>query len=348
MKILIFKFLTMIIMNTKVISFITLISLSLLSFSQSINTNLIGCSKYNKQSYNDPLSNVDYSIYKTFSLVSTNQLVKELEPTLLEKQLEFSLSGYIYLFTGLTYISIDDSIKPDILFVYDYSNEIKDVYVAPKSYVLPYWNSGTTTTTNITNSGTNSFNTYGDLNVTGDIISSNTSTITSTTSGQWTTRHISKPGYTESRFFPYLSIVSYDTDNNKKIWEAQGSGESNNPDFRLAAQYIITDLCNLLPFDAKVIDENKGFFGISFAQLNSDGQNFYPLITNVTTKSPAYKSGLKLKDIILYVNDISTRNMLLWKIYDLFYCSPGTEINLIIERDGKQLRKSIVSIERPK
>ncbi|WP_176717271.1 RIP metalloprotease RseP [Vulcanibacillus modesticaldus] len=63
------------------------------------------------------------------------------------------------------------------------------------------------------------------------------------------------------------------------------------------------------------------------------------MITNIVEDSPAELAGLQEGDIILGVNDIIFDSS--EDIVKMIQKSPGVEINLLIERDGKQLVKQI-------
>ena len=99
--------------------------------------------------------------------------------------------------------------------------------------------------------------------------------------------------------------------------------------------------------DQDFINDNDGQIGVDFISFNSDGQNFYPVITFVTKDTPAYKIGLKYPDIITAINDISTANKTHKQISLLLKGNVGTKIKLTIERNGKIINKSIIKDVRP-
>ena len=109
--------------------------------------------------------------------------------------------------------------------VYDYSNDYKEKYIAPRSFSIPYWKSGSSSTTTVNSSGSGSVTVSGDVNLIGNGLTSSRSTINSTSSGEWNLKEIQRPGYTVGKFFPSFSFVIYDTHTENKIWEAIGTGE---------------------------------------------------------------------------------------------------------------------------
>jgi len=128
------------------------------------------------------------------------------------------------------------------------------------------------------------------------------------------------------------------------------TGTSDNKDFRLSGQFIMTNL-GLRYLLALIIMKNllKKIMssGIYFIIFNSDGQNFYPVILNVFKDSPAYAKGLKFEDIILTVNGISTTNKSVKQTMLLLRGNAGTKISLTIERTDRILNKTLIKTLRP-
>jgi hypothetical protein len=327
----------------KKVILLILSSIPIILYSQSVNVNMISCENFDKQIYNDPL--IDYSKYKSFTLISTNEFVKKESQSVLEKQLEFFLSNFISSFCGLEFIAVSDSIKPDLLIVYEYSNDYTEKYIAPRSYSIPYWKSGTSSKTTINSSGSGNVILSGDVNLMGQGVATSKSTINTTSTGEWNLIQVERPGYTVGKFFPCFSFIIYDTKDENKIWEANGTGTSDSKDFRLPGQYIMVALSQEIPRgsfeDPEFTNDNDGQVGIAFTSFNSDGQNFYPIITFITKNTPASKVGLKNLDIILAINGTSTKNKTHKQISLLFKGNVGTKINLTIERNGKIINKLI-------
>jgi hypothetical protein len=316
--------------------------------AQSANLDALVCPNYDQQVFKDPV--INYGIYKSFTLISTNQFLKKEEQSMLEKQLEFFLFNYISYGHYLKYIPLSDSTRPDLLIVYDYNNDYKEVYIAPKSYSIPYWQQGSTSTTNINSNASGSLNVTGDLNMTVDGYGTKQSTMTTSTSGIWTTRQVQRSGYIEGKFFPYFSFVIFDTSNDKKIWEASATGTSDSKDFRIPGQVMMTRLGYEIPsgsfVDEELIRDNDGKVGIQSILYNTEGRDFYPVIVEVSDNTPASKNGIKFGDVIIAINDIPTANMTKRNIQLLFKGNAGTKITLTIERKGKILRKTLIKAKK--
>lgn len=315
------------------------------TFSQSLQPSRISCSNYEEQLFNDP--EVDYSMFKSFSLVSVKHLLKDEEQPLLEKHIEFSLSNLIYSKCNLNYVPFNDTIKPDLLIVYDYSNNYEEKYIAPRTLSIPHYQPGQTTTSRTNSSNSGSINTYGDINISGNAYSNNQSTTTTTTQGEWSIKQIEKPGYTVGKYYPMVSLVFYNTANDRKIWEGTASGTSDNKDFRLAGQYLMTRLAVNIPKGSFVekdfIPENNLPAGIDFILFNTDGQNYYPLITNTIKNSVASKNGLVDYDVLLSINGTSTANKSVKQIkFMLKEACLKAPSNVQVERNGRIIEKTMI------
>lgn len=310
--------------------------------AQSLDMSLIVVGNPDEKIANDPT--IDYAKYKTFSVVSANVLFNNKTLTLEEKQIEFFLSNVQVL--KLKNIPIKDSIKPDLMFVYDFSNDYREKYISPQTYSFPIWSRGETTKINSTSSA--NVNTYGDVNIYGNINGNKSTTITK--SGKWEVAQVQRPGYTLGQFFPNFSLTIYDTANNTKIWEGNASGTSTQKDFLGAAQMLIATLYDKAPrgsySDPDELVNNNGTTGISFYIFNTSGISFYPAVLGVKENSPADAKGIKYLDVILSINGASTANKSVKQINEMLRGNAGTKIDLLIERKGKQINKSLVKMLR--
>ncbi|MGB0371671.1 MAG: trypsin-like peptidase domain-containing protein [Opitutales bacterium] len=107
---------------------------------------------------------------------------------------------------------------------------------------------------------------------------------------------------------------------------------------------IVLQIANNLASSGEV---SRGFLGVlpedldntlaeSFGLENSNGA----LVARVTDDSPASEVGMKRGDIILKVNDQSISNAADLRLKVSFY-PPGTEVRLLILRDGERLEQPI-------
>jgi hypothetical protein len=321
------------------------IFISIILFAQNVEIEKFSVSNYDEKVINDP--QLDYSKFNTYSVISANVLFNKESLTLEEKQLEFFLNNLIAT-RELKFLPINDSIKPDLMFIYSFSNDYKVKYIPPQTYSIPRYSAGKTITIN-SDSKTN-LNTYGDLNITGNVKGSNNTTVSE--SGKWELAQVQRPAYTQGYYFPNFSLTIYNTKDNNKIWEGNANGTSIQKDYRLPAQYLIMALAFKIPKGSYTnstffTNNNNGQLGFSFVILNSDGVNFYPVISNPSKKSPAAKKGLIGGDVIISVNGNSTANKSLLQFYDMIRGNVGTKFDLVINRKGKIIRKSIEKGERP-
>lgn len=323
--------------------------LSFSAFSQLVDGNLLTLQNYDDEIHSDPT--IDFSKYKSFSLISVNQLLKKEHQPLIEKQLEFFYSSVLELVCNLKYIPLTDSIKPDLLVVYNYSNDYKEKYIAPQTYAMPYWKSGSysSSTINLNSAGTAIVSGDLNLNITGN--TNRIATISTSNSGEWQIMQVQKPAYTVGKFFPSFSLVIYDTATDKKVWEGSATATSDKKDFLLSGQPLMVNFAFKLPhgsfIDEELVKDNDGWLGLVNISFNSDGQHFYPVVYYVSENSPAAKS-LKFGDVITSINGVSTLNLSNRKIALLKKGNVGTKINFEIERNGRIIKKSITKAKLPK
>lgn len=317
--------------------------ISLYAFAQVVDMSKITVSNYDEKVINDPL--IDYSKFKSYSLISANVLFNKQSLTLEEKQIEFFLISEIDEVLSLKFIPFEDSSKPDLVFIYSFSNDYREKYIPPQIYSIPRWSPGGSSIIS-SNSNTN-ISTYGDINLGGRI--SNNTTTTITHSGKWESSLIQRPAYTEGKFFPNFSLVVYNTFDNNKIWEGNANGTSSQRDFRLAAQKLIFRLVSKMPkgsYNSQLPEENNGLIGIKFAIFNSNGIAFFPVILDIIKKSPADKKGLEKFDVMISVNGQSTANKTYNQISNMLKGTAGTKINIIIDRKGKIIKKTLIKMKR--
>ncbi|MGM0464408.1 MAG: S41 family peptidase [Bacteroidota bacterium] len=82
-----------------------------------------------------------------------------------------------------------------------------------------------------------------------------------------------------------------------------------------------------------------GKYGGIGSQIRTGGD--YTVLTRIYKDFPADKAGLKAGDILKSVNGRSLKGMPADKVSDELKGEPGTEINIIIERQGEELEKTL-------
>jgi len=330
-------------MKKLMIIFVAILASNIL-MAQNVDLEKISVYNYDEKVINDP--SIDYGKFKTYSIISENVLFENRILSLEEKQIEFFLINLIEPILGLKNISKRDSIKPDLMLIYNFSNDYKEKYIPPQTYSIPIWSRGETT--KISSNSTTNLNTYGDLNVNGNISGNKNTNITK--SGKWELAQVQRPAYTQGQFFPNFSMTFYNTSDNNKIWEGNANGVSKQKDFRLAAQRLIWELIDKMPKgsyeDPDFLSNNNGMLGMSFYPFNSDGVNFYPVILGIADNTPAKSQGLKDLDVIISLNGISTANKSLNDLDVMIKGNAGTKIDLQINRKGKFIKKSLVKMPR--
>ncbi|MFP4488867.1 MAG: S41 family peptidase [Bacteroidales bacterium] len=83
-----------------------------------------------------------------------------------------------------------------------------------------------------------------------------------------------------------------------------------------------------------------GKYGGIGSQIRTDGD--YTVLSRIYKDFPADKAGLKAGDILKSVNGRSLKGMPADKVSDELKGEPGTEINIIIERQGEELEKTLI------
>jgi S1-C subfamily serine protease len=88
----------------------------------------------------------------------------------------------------------------------------------------------------------------------------------------------------------------------------------------------------------------QGYLGIALSDRTDGGVG--AVVSEVAADSPAETAGLKVRDIILRVNDqpITGQGALIGIIRD---ATPGEEVEIVIERDGERITVKAELAARP-
>lgn len=100
-------------------------------------------------------------------------------------------------------------------------------------------------------------------------------------------------------------------------------------------------------YDAKMyVKPNRTFrfpfeYNMSGLEFTAEGEklNQY-LISNVREDSPGFNAGFKAGDILIVLNDITSKKLDLSKIYTKLNLKEGKKINMTVYRDGKYISKT--------
>jgi len=86
--------------------------------------------------------------------------------------------------------------------------------------------------------------------------------------------------------------------------------------------------------------QSAGQYGGIGAEIRSKGN--FPVIASIKQTEAADKAGLRVGDIILEVAQLETKKRSMDEVSRLLKGAPGTKVDLLIERSGKQFKQSIV------
>lgn len=280
---------------------------------------------------------VDFSKYKNFAVFPQAELKKKTEMNpIVEKQLLFMLRNG---FESLGYNYVNNVEDVDFFIAIYYTNEYKNQYIPPSTVTIPWYVPGQTQTTFINNYS----------NISGYIGSdyfygsgSGWGTATTTTPGYYVPMSMTKPGSYVGWYYPCIFVSVFDKNSKGLVWSGSVIGTTSESDIRLSTQVLLSDLfgrkephfpiCSDFP---KRDDSGDGIFGINPFIYTIDGNNFYPMIGQISIKSPAHKGGLKPGDIITHVDKQSTLNQPLSQCINTFNKSKEESIVLTIQRGNK-------------
>jgi len=284
-------------------------------------------------SFKDPDAQLER--YKTFSVFPLSLISEEAKMNpILEKQLLFYIRNLLEA-KGYEFVQLDQN--PDFLVTLWADIKYKESYIPPSSITLPYWVPGQTITTYGSTSGS-FYSSYGWGTWSG------WDTKTTYIPGYMTTRTYTRPGYTIGHFYPVAVIQVYDGKTLKNVWMGSGAGISDNADIRISGQfvfaYILKDYPNCPSLGIKD-DIKRGMIGIQYGIFTNDGNSYFPTVIDLLEGMPAKKAGLKVYDMIIEVNGVSTLNKSFSEVMSLFRGEPGTEVNVKVKRLNEILNFTI-------
>ncbi len=151
----------------------------------------------------------------------------------------------------------------------------------------------------------------------------------------------------------YRDFLDADGDFNKSEWillrkELLSKKYNNSKDAYDAIREMLTDLKDpytrfLDPkqFSQMRIDTSGELTGVGI-QIIKDEKKDHLLIVSPIEDSPASKAGIKSKDKIISIDNISTKGMDIEQAVRLIRGKLGTKVNLGISRNGKKFNKSLL------
>jgi len=310
-------------------------------------TNLTPAYLYSKpyvSTIKDPY--VKFENYKTFSVFPLSIISEEnkMNP-ILERQLLFYVRNILEA-KGYKFVQIDKN--PDFLITLTADAEYHETYIPPSSITLPYWVPGKTITSFEYSSGSFDFNTFGDYSYYGWGTWSGTKYKTTYIPGYMTAITYNRAGRTIGHFYPAAAVIAYDSKTLKNIWIGSGAGTSDNPDIRVSGQLVLLNILKDFPNCYHSLEKDaikSGMIGVGIAIFTSDGNAYYPTVVDLIDNMPAKRAGLKMHDMIIDINGVSTLNKALSEVRQLLRGSPGTEVNIKVKRLDKIFDFTIKRVE---
>jgi len=298
------------------------------------------------QSYKD--LSFKESEYRTFSVFASSLISDgtQLGGGILEKQMLFVLRN---AFEELGYKFVELNQSPDFLVTIDGSAQYKEIYVPPQTLTVPHLEPGRTITTYDNTTGSFNYNTYGDYSSCGWGTWSGSSVTTSYIPGYITTETYTSPGYYAGAFYPSLSVSVFDGKSLTNVWTGIGTGTSNCPDFRISSQFVLKSLLRQFPpcpHAAENLPLGSGQIGIWVSIYTNDGNNYFPTVIKVVPGLPAEKAGIKVYDMILSIDGITTQNKPLSEVMPLIRGDIGSKVKMSLWRVGKRLDLEMARAQR--
>lgn len=269
---------------------------------------------------------------KTFTVIPISEIDKSAQATGITAQhLTFQARNYM---EQLGYRFVSNRNDADLAVFIDGSGQYSEVYVPPSQYTVPIYKPGSTSTYQSSSSGNFSYGggTSGWGNYSG------TTTGTLTTPGYYTSQTYTRPGYTKGYHYPTVIILVYETKTQIPQVTASAVGTSQNPDLRVSAQNLMYSVFGQMPLANQRQDFFKsGQTGIFFVPWTSDGNNYFPILIDITKDSSASKAGLQKGDFIVSIDGQSTQNKTQYELFQLVAGEAGQKRTLVIAR-GKETR----------
>ncbi|WP_192930819.1 PDZ domain-containing protein [Deinococcus sp. AJ005] len=278
---------------------------------------------------------------KTFVVIPLSEFSEDAGAKGITAQhLAFQARNYMEL---LGYRFIEKKDEADLKLFVDSSNNYSETYIPASQYTVPIYVPSTTARYNS--------NTNGYFNYNGGY--SGWGTYSGTTSGSvnvpgyYTSQTYSREGYSKGLFYPAVSVIVYDAKTQKEQVIASGVGTSQNSDVRVSAQNLMYRIFAQMP-PANFPDNptKSGQIGFFVVPWTSDGNTYYPIITDVTKDLPAEKAGLRFGDFILTIDGQSTANRPDVEIGVLLAGEAGQEKILVINRGTEVKTVKIMMIAR--
>lgn len=142
---------------------------------------------------------------------------------------------------------------------------------------------------------------------------------------------------------PLINMDGHVVGVNTAVYRSTETSAANNIGFAISVGEV-KRVIEVLRTEAGGEKRAQGYLGIALSDRTDGGVG--AVVSEVAADSPAEKAGLKVRDIILQVNDqpITGQGALIGIIRD---ATPGEEVEIVIERDGERITVKAELVARP-
>jgi putative serine protease PepD len=142
---------------------------------------------------------------------------------------------------------------------------------------------------------------------------------------------------------PLINMEGHVVGVNTAVYRSTETSAANNIGFAISVGEV-KRVIGVLRTEAGGEKRAQGYLGIALSDRTDGGVG--AVVSEVAADSPAETAGLKVRDIILRVNDqpITGQGALIGIIRD---ATPGEEVEIVIERDGERITVKAELAARP-
>lgn len=142
---------------------------------------------------------------------------------------------------------------------------------------------------------------------------------------------------------PLINMDGHVVGVNTAVYRSTETSAANNIGFAISVGEV-KRVIEVLRTEAGGEKRAQGYLGIALSDRTDGGVG--AVVSEVAADSPAETAGLKVRDIILQVNDqpITGQGALIGIIRD---ATPGEEVEIVIERDGERITVKAELVARP-
>lgn len=142
---------------------------------------------------------------------------------------------------------------------------------------------------------------------------------------------------------PLINMEGHVVGINTAVYRSTDTSAANNIGFAISVGEV-KRVIEVLRTEAAGEKRAQGYLGIALSDRTDGGVG--AVVSEVASDSPAENAGLKVRDIILQVNDqpITGQGALIGIIRD---ATPGEEVEIVIERDGERITVKAELAARP-